>query len=401
MIPRLMFMALCLGLWQCQQAPHPIPVAKLGDSSAAPQPSKADTTAVEDSLITVHLVFVGDIMSHSNQIKAAYDDSLKLYDFSSWFSYIAPRLQAADWSFGNLELTLNGRGEYTGYPRFRSPTALGGYLKAAGFKVIVTANNHSNDGDLYGLLHTLDVLDSLGLPRTGTFRDSAERAAQYPLILEKTIEGQPFRIALLNFSYGTNGLPTKKPSIVNLMDTVQIKKDLAKARAAGVDLIIAMPHWGNEYELKENKYQRQMAEMLWREGVDLVVGSHPHVVQPVKVDTVWDAERKRQRPVLTAYSLGNYIHNQEQPNTEVGLLLEVYVEKDLRTGQTRLKALHHEPLWRQIYKPSAKVVDWVYTAIPLALIAQDTANALKLSEADRKKALKERKYMTYPKEYSR
>ena len=220
------------------------------------------------------------------------------------FRFIKPLMEQADLAIGNLEVTLNDKKKYTGYPRFRSPDALGYYLKEAGFDFLVTANNHSNDNDLHGVIHTLDTLDGLGFIHTGTFRNVEERAATYPLIVEKEADGTTFKLAFLNYTYGTNGIPTTAPAVVNLIEEEQILKDIEVAKQANPDMIIAVMHWGSEYKLDENSRQQKATKLLWENGVDLVIGAHPHVIEPIKTDTLYTKDSSRQREVLVAYSLG-------------------------------------------------------------------------------------------------
>jgi poly-gamma-glutamate capsule biosynthesis protein CapA/YwtB (metallophosphatase superfamily) len=156
------------------------------------------------------LLFAGDIMQHDSQIAAAYDPLTKKHDYNPCFQYIAPLIQSADIAIGNLELTLAGP-PYKGYPQFSAPDALAETLKAAGFDALVTANNHCVDRGRKGIERTIDVLDTLHIPHTGTFKDSTTRSKAYPLIIEK----KGFRLSLLNYTYGTNGIPVPQPSIVN------------------------------------------------------------------------------------------------------------------------------------------------------------------------------------------
>ena len=199
-----------------------------------------NSTAVDK---TLRLLFVGDIMQHSVQIRSAYDPKSGRFDYEPCFRYVSPLFEKADFVIGNLELTLNDKNNYSGYPTFKAPDILAEYLKKAGFDVLLTANNHINDNGKYGLMHTLDLLDSFSLKHTGAFRNEAERTANYPLTLEKKVEGINFRIALLSYTYGTNGMPTYEPNIVNLIDTIQIKLDLQKASKLNADFIIVCMHW--------------------------------------------------------------------------------------------------------------------------------------------------------------
>ena len=294
---------------------------------------------------TLRLLFTGDIMGHSPQITSAQLVKNKTYDYHPCFEYIQPVLRQADLAIGNLELTLPGAPPYTGYPMFRSPDALATALKDAGFDILVTANNHANDSHALGVTHTIRTLNDLGFLQTGTFKDQRDRTAFYPLMVYKN----GFKLAFLNYTYDTNGVPTQAPTIVNRIDTVQIAADLAEARARKPHFIIVVMHWGIEYQLQENAEQRRLARFLIRNGADMVIGMHPHVVQPIRTErvTLPDGTTKE---AIVVYSLGNFISNQQQPNTDGGILFQVDLLKNKGFPQVRVGAHGIIPVWRYIHK---------------------------------------------------
>lgn len=285
----------------------------------------------------LHLIFAGDIMGHEPQILSAEVEKNKTYDYRPTFEFVAPILQKADLAIGNLELTLPGKPPYTGYPLFKSPEELAFALRQAGFDVLTTANNHSNDSGPAGLVSTLDILDKYGFYHTGTFRDSTEHYAFYPLIIYKN----NFKLALLNYTYGTNGVRTKPPTIVNIIDEQTILKDLQTAKKLEPDFIIVFIHWGDEYQTTENQQQRELAEKMASWGANLIIGAHPHVVQPIREIPVSESNSK----VWTAFSLGNFVSAQRKPETDGGMLLEVWLDKDSNSGNTRLSELQFLPTW--------------------------------------------------------
>ncbi len=293
---------------------------------------------------TLRLLFAGDIMGHATQIKSA-EVGAGEYDYRPCFRYISPILQQADVAIGNLELTLPGQPPYTGYPMFRSPDALALALREAGFDVIVTANNHSNDARGRGVVNTIETLRRLGFQQTGTFKNQRERNLFHPLMVYQN----SFKLALLNYTYGTNGIPTDPPTIVNLLDTAQIAADLVEARARKPHFIIAFVHWGLEYQLQENAEQRRMAHFLIRNGADLVVGSHPHVVQPIKIETVTSTDGT-QRSAVVAYSLGNFISNQQKPGTDGGILLGVELLHREGAPRAEVGRFGYVPVWRYVHR---------------------------------------------------
>ncbi|MBE0668291.1 MAG: CapA family protein, partial [Bacteroidales bacterium] len=203
-----------------------------------------------DSTLTV--LFAGDIMGHDMQIASARDNSTGTYSYDSVFKYIRPVITGADLAFGNLEVTLGGS-PYKGYPAFSSPDALAIACRNAGFDVLATANNHSADRGPKGIARTIRVLDSLDIKHTGTWLTSEARDTLNPLVIsEKGIE-----VALLNYTYGTNGIVVPPPRIVSYIDTVLISNDIQRSREKGADVVFVMIHWGTEYDSLPSKSQKQ------------------------------------------------------------------------------------------------------------------------------------------------
>lgn len=260
------------------------------------------------------LLFLGDIMQHDSQITDAYDPSTGSYDYKPCFQYVKAYTKPVDVAIGNLELTLAGP-PYKGYPQFSAPDDLLVALKDMGLDVLVTANNHCVDRGKRGLERTVEMLDSLGILHTGTFADEDDRISLTPLLIEKN----GFRIALLNYTYGTNGLPVYKPNIVNLIDTVQMKKDLMKAKNLSPDAIIVFTHWGSEYQSLPSSWQKSITQFCFRNGAQIVIGAHPHVIQPME----WN-KRKNQ---LIVYSLGNFVSGQRKRFTDGGAMVRIELEK--------------------------------------------------------------------------
>ena len=312
---------------------------------------------------TLRLIFAGDIMGHAPQITSARTASGG-YDYAPCFKYVKPILERADIAIGNLEVTLPGVPPYTGYPMFRSPNELAKGLKSAGFDLLVTANNHSNDAHALGVTNTIETLRREGFLQTGTFKDQRDRDALYPLMLYKN----GFKVALLNYTYDTNGVPTKAPTVVNLIDKAQIAADLAEARARKPHFIIVVMHWGLEYQLTENPVQREQVKFLIQNGADMIIGSHPHVVQPIKMEraTMPDGTEKE---VLVVYSLGNFISNQQKPDTDGGILFQVDLLKQKGSPVVRLGENGIIPVWRYVHKNAAGKA--TYYALPIARVERN------------------------------
>ena len=183
-------------------------------------------------------------------------------------------------------------------------------------------------------------MDSLGIPHVGTYLDSADFQQRNPLIVEKN----GFRIAVLNYTYGTNGIPAPNPFIVNLLDSAAIARDVARARELKADYIVVMPHWGIEYERKQNKKQEAFANYMYECGTDMVIGGHPHVVQPITLENK-DEYGVAQR--ITAYSLGNFVSNQRKRYTDGGIIVKCQLVRDT-TGIIRITDYEYLPYW--VYK---------------------------------------------------
>lgn len=276
--------------------------------------------AATDSCVQqkISLLFAGDLMQHVTQINAARTPQ-GAYDYSSYFALVKEEISQADIAIANLEVTIGGK-PYSGYPQFSAPDEYLFAIKDAGFNVLVTANNHSLDRRQKGLERTIQMLDSLHIPYAGTYINKVERSKLYPLLLEQN----GFRIALLNYTYGTNGLEVTPPNIVNYIDKELMATDIAAAKALQPDAIIACMHWGEEYQSLPNKEQIELTDWLLSEGVTHVIGSHPHVVQPMELRT--DSIDGSQH--LVVYSLGNLISNMSARRTDGGLLVKLELTKD-------------------------------------------------------------------------
>lgn len=276
-----------------------------------------DSTNAEEraDTATITLLFAGDMMQHAGQIKAAAVAGG--YDYSDCFAQVKDQIEAADLAIANLEVTLGGA-PYRGYPQFCAPDEFAQAIKDAGFDILTTSNNHCCDTGSRGLGRTLTVLDSLDIPSLGTYRNAEDRAKRYPLLVEKN----GFRLALLAYTYGTNGLPVPAPYVVNLIDTVQMAQDIASAKAMKPDAIIAFMHWGTEYVLRPVNSQQRQADWLLSHGVDHVIGGHPHVVQPIEM-----REDAKGNSHLVVWSLGNYISNMTKDTTFGGLMVTLKLSK--------------------------------------------------------------------------
>ena len=284
---------------------------------------------------SLKIVFAGDLMGHGPQHKAALraDGS---YDYSPCFRFVKDYIQSADLAILNLEVTLAGP-PYTGYPQFSSPDALAVAALDAGFDIFTTANNHCMDRGRSGLERTLYTLSTLSLPPLGTYLDRQQHDSLHPLIVERN----GFRLALLTYTYGTNGIPAVSPNIVNLIDTAEMARDLRVARERGAEFVITLIHWGIEYAIKANTEQEQTARWLLEHGCDAVIGGHPHVVQNFTLDAIPGNDRY---PEIVVYSMGNLVSNQRDVNCDGGIMVELNLHKNPNTN-TITQDCHYMPYW--------------------------------------------------------
>jgi poly-gamma-glutamate capsule biosynthesis protein CapA/YwtB (metallophosphatase superfamily) len=281
------------------------------------------------------LLFVGDIMQHDSQISDAWDPTLKSYNYFPCFKYIKPYTQAADLTIANLELTLAGP-PFKGYPQFSAPDQLLVALKDMGIDIMVTANNHCVDRGKSGLERTIQMLDSFKIPHTGTFVDDVAKLNEHPLLVKRN----NFDLAILNYTFSTNGLPVTAPNIVNFIDTAAMRIDLQKAKKLKQDAIIVFVHWGSEYQSLPSDWQKTVARHCFRFGADLVIGAHPHVIQPME----WDKKKNR----LIAYSLGNFVSGQRKRYTDGGAMINVELEKiayGVDSSITRIDTANYSLQW--------------------------------------------------------
>ncbi len=279
----------------------------------APRAEVEDEPQVRAEVRRARIVVAGDLMQHDEQLRSALKADSITYDYEPMFRYVGERFRSADLAMVNLETTLSAKGPYSGYPAFRSPAALAQALNDAGVDVAALANNHCCDRGGRGIDSTIEILEEAEILHTGAFKDSVDYLANNILYLERC----GIRFALLNYTYGTNGIPTPKGRIVNRLDTVVMARDIESISREEVDFIMAFVHWGNEYERTPNREQRAMAEFLKRHGVEIIIGSHPHVVQPMEMDSLGR---------VTIFSLGNFVSNQRTRYRDGGLIATIDVE---------------------------------------------------------------------------
>jgi len=291
--------------------------------------------------INITMSVIGDIMCHDSQYKDAYVKSTGSYDFSYVFSDIQKYIQVADIAVGNLETTFAGKDRgYSNYPMFNTPEQLAYNLKALGIDVLSTANNHSLDKGYKGLVSTLDFLDDAGIVHTGTYAQEEDQNK----ILIQNVKG--ITMAFLSFTYGTNGIPipSGKDYCVNLIDEDLILEQIELAKEQNPDLICAFMHWGVEYETKQRLTQEKLADLLFKNGVDVILGGHPHVVQPMEKRQI-TLEDGTTKEGFVIYSLGNFISGQKDLDTKSSAILNLAITKNGETGKISIDEATYIPVY--------------------------------------------------------
>ena len=306
--------------------------------------ANSDTTSQQEP-ITFSLAAIGDVMCHNTQHMDAYNSSTDSYDFSYVFEDIQTYIQSADISIGSLETTFAGKDRgYSNYPTFNSPEQLAYDLSEMGLDVLSTAGNHSLDKGFSGLSNTLDVLDDANISHSGTYRTQEDRDS----VLIKDVKG--VKVAILSYTYGTNGIPvpSDKEFCVNLIDKDLIKQDIENAKSQNADVIISCMHWGIEYQTTPNDEQEDLADFLFENGVDIIFGNHPHVLQPMEKRSVTLADGTV-KDCFVVYALGNFICDQNSENTRNSIILNLDIIKNA-DGKISIDKVDYVPIY--MYKNS-------------------------------------------------
>lgn len=320
----------------------------------------------EQSDITFNMSVIGDIMCHNTQYTDAYNSNTGTYDFSYVFKDIKTKIKTADIAIGNLETTFAGKSVgYSSYPTFNTPESLADNLKDLGLDVLTTANNHSLDKGYKGIESTIDYLDKADISHTGTFKSEEDQNK----ILIKNVKD--VKIAFLSYTYGTNGIkvPTGKDYCINLIDKELIKKQLELAKAENPDIICVSMHWGIEYQTKQNKEQEALADFLFENGVDIILGSHPHVLQPMEKRTV-TLEDGSTKDGFVIYSLGNFMSGQVKENTKNSIILDLKITKKAQDGKISIDSVNYTPIY--MYKSTAKTKAYKILDIESSISKYDT-----------------------------
>ena len=354
-------------------------------------PEKETVPPESDTVIEVGratLLAAGDLMTHMPIVRSG--QTAEGYDFSYIYQYVKPYVSAADYAVVNLETTLSGGKEYTGYPKFNAPDAMATGAAAGGFDMMTIANNHCYDYGTSGMLRTLEVVREANLDSIGVNANVEE--AKY---LVKDLNG--IKVGMINYTYGEidsdrnmpaiNGLPTdsKAAGLINAFDYdnldmfyAEMENHISGMKAAGAEAIVLFIHWGDEFTVKPNSNQRAIAQKMCELGVDVIAGGHPHAVQPMELLTSSDGSRQ----TLCLYSMGNLVSNQRATNismtsghSEDSVIFSFTFVK-YSNGEVHLESTDLLPTWMLV---RGKDDNRTYHIIPLDESVADWKSAFELS----------------------
>ncbi|WP_170075556.1 CapA family protein [Paraclostridium dentum] len=329
----------------------------------------------DSSVKNVTISAIGDIMAHDDQLKAQFDKGTNTYSFDNNFKYVKPYISKSDLAIGNLETTLAGpKAKYSSFPKFNSPDELADAIKNSGVDIVSTINNHTYDRGSDGVYRTLDVLNSKDIEHVGTQKNDEDEN-----FLIKDVDG--VKLGITAYSYGQvygsttalNGLNIDYNDLNNLnifnssyVDIAfnEIKDTLDVMNNKESDLQVVILHWGDEYTRQPNEFQKELAKKLCDYGVDIIIGSHPHMVQPIEMIKSDENDNE----TLVIYSLGNFLSNQRneilnKKYTEDGVIVNIGINKNLNTGETKISNVEYIPTW--VNKYNNKNGKLTYEIIPL------------------------------------
>lgn len=328
--------------------------------------------------IELNILSVGDVMVHRSQISSQYDSDTGKYDYTNNYKHVKEYISQADLALCNIETTFAGE-PYSGYPAFSAPDELADALKDAGFDVAITSNNHMMDKGGAGLKRTIEVLRAKGFNTAGSRLNNEEE--RYTIVEVKGV-----KIAVVPYTYETptngkgtalngNIVSSENAELINSFsyetidnDLIEIQEECESARTAGADIVVLYYHWGEEYQLSANKWQKYIAQQSVNNmDIDMIFASHPHVLQ--EMEYLQNESTGKSVPVF--YSMGNFISNQRRetlPNiqnckqTEEGIIAKVnlkYMKSEGKITEIRMSAV---PTWVEKYKMDGKSI---YEIIPL------------------------------------
>ena len=308
-----------------------------GCATEKPKEAPVDPVQEVKEDIRVSFLAVGDNLIHGAVFSDPYQKMNDgTWNYDAFYEHVKPYLEGVDVKNINQETPLGGRElGLKHYPMFNGPQEIGTAVVNAGFNWISQASNHSMDAGETGILRQMNFWDQYNDSIITTGMNRTQEEADTPRILK--VKG--INIGLLNYTYGLNGLETPKGKeyLVNVIDEAKIKADIASLKKE-CDVMVASMHWGTEYQFVENAEQEALAQLLSDEGVSVIIGAHPHVIQPMKYITGKDGNQ-----TLVMYSLGNFLSAQDQNYRMLGGMGTWDLVKDGATGKIRIEAVKFYP----------------------------------------------------------
>lgn len=299
---------------------------------------------------------VGDLMAHQGNLNNAYTPKTGIYNFNGFLEYVKPYLIKSDLTIGNLETVTAGPSSgYTSYPSFNTPDAMLTALADAGFDVLSTANNHCLDRGINGLTRTIQKIGTNKMTNVGSSIDGKNK------YITKEING--IKVSILSYTSTFNGNDarlntTQKTKYLSPINEAQIQSDIKAVKAKGTDAVIVILHWGNEYQREPNVTQTSLSKKILTWGADIILGSHPHVIQKSEITKVAGKDK------FVIYSMGNFISGYrrsdtaKRPNkvfTEDGIIVQLKIEKDPKGGVI-IKNADYIPTWVDKYYVNGRPV---------------------------------------------
>lgn len=350
-VKHFLMLVVCLILAGCSTIPTLSSSATPSDVKGVIQEPTTNPEPKVPNTKDIILVATGDILMHNTQIWGGQQPDGS-YNFDSFFSPVEHLIKAGDYASTNFEAPMAGPDSgFTGYPLFNSPDDIADTFKKSGFDLIVTANNHILDREYDGALRTLDVLQKASLDTTGCF--SSLEAQNTPLV--KSI--RDVDVGYIAYTYGVNGIPLPKnaPYLVNIMDPDKVLADISTLRPK-VDVLVLVLHWGEEYRLQPTNQQKELTQKFLEAGVDVILGSHPHVIEPMEVKQI-DGKSK-----FVIYSMGNFISAQNGLERNSGIVLNLQFRKDFDKNTTSLIKVSYAATYSHAYRSGGKLQ---YRVVPI------------------------------------
>jgi poly-gamma-glutamate synthesis protein (capsule biosynthesis protein) len=342
-------------------------------SYSIPAPQEALPTQKIEKKASASILSAGDVIMHDAVIHSGKTES-GAYDYTGIFEFVKPYVEKADYSIISYEgVSMESDKNYTGYPLFNAPPAIISAFSDAGFDMVNNGNNHCLDRALGGLFETISIIKQRNLQVIGTFQDAAE-----PRYKIQDING--IKVGFLSYTYGCNMNENRlteeeRNTHLSLIDKDRMETEI-KTLKPKADIIIVLIHWGVEYRRDATDEQKKLAESMFSWGADIILGSHPHVVEPSEI-----IEKDGNIKYLI-YSMGNFLSNQiggNNPNprnndlTEDGMMINIQIEKDLETGKTSIISVKHIPTW--VYRYTENGI-YKYKIYPVPSLDHDSMNDL-------------------------